>query len=61
MVGTSLAEAADALLIARQTLNGAMGIASDAARNAYAGGIPETEIARKLGVNRLTVRKWLGK
>ena len=24
-------------------------------------GYPETEIARQLGVNRLTVRRWLGK
>lgn len=24
-------------------------------------GVPETEIARVLGVNRMTVRRWLGK
>lgn len=28
---------------------------------AHAGGMSEVEIARTLGVNRTTVRKWLGK
>lgn len=28
---------------------------------ADADGTPEAEIARKLGVDRMTVRKWLGK
>ena len=31
------------------------------AKSAYDEGIPETVIADQLGVNRLTVRKWLGK
>jgi predicted regulator of amino acid metabolism with ACT domain len=28
---------------------------------AYEVGVPETEIAKALGVNRMTVRRWLGK
>ena len=35
--------------------------AEEAAIDAHNDGVPETEIARELGVNRLTVRRWLGK
>jgi transposase len=35
--------------------------ARTAALDAHADGIPETEIAKVLGVNRMTVRRWLGK
>lgn len=35
--------------------------AASAARAAHAAGVRETEIARTLGVNRMTVRRWLGK
>jgi len=31
------------------------------ARDAHDEGIPETKIAKDLGVDRMTVRKWLGK
>lgn len=46
---------------ARQTLDACMWRASQAAKKAHKKGIPETVIAEKLGVNRMTVRKWLGK
>lgn len=49
------------LLYARQMLDACMWRAEKAAIKAAAKGIPETEIAQKLGVNRMTVRKWLGK
>jgi transposase len=35
--------------------------AADAAAEAAREGLPETEIAHHLGVNRMTVRRWLGK
>lgn len=31
------------------------------AREAISAGVAETEIARRLGVDRMTVRQWLGK
>lgn len=31
------------------------------ARSALAEGVPETQIAKELGVDRMTVRKWAGK
>jgi DNA invertase Pin-like site-specific DNA recombinase len=47
---------------ARQRLDAAMAAAQDATKTLYQDfGYPETEIARQLGVNRLTVRRWLGK
>jgi transposase len=46
---------------ARTKLEAAKHRAADAAEKASAGGMSEVEIARRLGVNRLTVRKWLGK
>lgn len=35
--------------------------AKGAATTAYSEGVGESEIARRLGVARLTVRRWLGK
>lgn len=58
---TDLARAARDLLVARQRLNTAMVNAERAALIAHASGTLETVIARELGVNRMTVRKWLGK
>lgn len=49
------------LQAARTKLEAAMHRAAEWAEQAHAGGMPETEIARLLGVNRLTVRRWLGK
>lgn len=49
------------LLRARDSLASVMNEATDAAVAANAAGIPEAEIARTLGVDRMTVRKWLGK
>lgn len=46
---------------ARKTLDACMWRASVAAKKAEKKGIPETVIAEKLGVSRMTVRKWLGK
>lgn len=45
----------------RKRLEASMHDAGQAAIKASADGMPETEIARVLGVNRLTVRRWLGK
>jgi DNA invertase Pin-like site-specific DNA recombinase len=56
-----LERAARDLYTARQTLDACMWRAKKAAIKAAAKGTPETEIAGKLGVNRMTVRKWLGK
>lgn len=49
------------LQAARSKLDAVMHRAADMANVAYDDGTPETEIARLLGVNRLTVRRWLGK
>lgn len=49
------------LRTARQRVETVMGEAEGVARAAYNYGIPETTIAALLGVNRMTVRKWLGK
>ncbi|MEN6544515.1 MAG: hypothetical protein ABFE07_00565 [Armatimonadia bacterium] len=49
------------LLRARDTLAAVMNEATDAADAANMAGVPEAEIARTLGVDRMTVRKWLGK
>lgn len=56
-----LQHAARALRATRSRLKVAMAAAENAAMNAHANGTPETEIARTLGVNRMTVRRWLGK
>jgi DNA invertase Pin-like site-specific DNA recombinase len=49
------------LVKARASLNSATQNACIAAVEANADGTPEIEIARTLGVNRMTVRRWLGK
>lgn len=46
---------------ARSRLAEAYGDAQAAALTAAADGLSEVRIARVLGVNRLTIRKWLGK
>lgn len=58
---TDLAKAARRLRAARVRLDAAMHDAEQAAINAHQAGTPETEIARTLGVNRMTIRRWLGK
>jgi len=54
-------KAARELAQARQRLDQAMQAAQDTAITMYEDGMPETQIAEQLGVNRLTVRRWLGK
>lgn len=56
-----LTKAATELRQAKTRLEQAKHRAADLAEQAARDGIPETEIARILGVNRLTVRSWLGK
>ena len=46
---------------AREAQADALHIASVMARSAASEGVPETQIAAELGVDRMTVRKWLGK
>jgi transposase len=56
-----LRQAARNLRAARSRLAAAMEAAQAAAITAHGNGTPETEIATTLGVNRMTVRRWLGK
>lgn len=49
------------VLKAKAALSDAMTIAKEMAKSAYAEGVPETQIASDLGVDRMSVRKWLGK
>ena len=56
-----LAKAARNLRKARSGLVAAMAVAEQAALAAHKNGMAETKIATKLGVNRMTVRRWLGK
>lgn len=56
-----LRRAAKTLQTARERLDAAMTAAGQAAAAAHENGVPETEIARIVGVNRMTVRRWLGK
>lgn len=56
-----LLSAARILQAARNGLNAAMEKAKAAAVDAHASGDTEVEIAKTLGVNRMTVRRWLGK
>lgn len=58
---TTLVDAGRGLRSARTRLIRAMKTAEQAAVEAHRNGAPETEIARTLGVNRMTVRRWLGK
>lgn len=46
---------------ARAALAAVMETARKAAIQAYDKGTPEAQIARELSVDRMTVRKWLGK
>lgn len=54
-------KAARNLRAAREKLAAATAAAEQAAIAEHENGMPETEIARELGVNRMTVRRWLGK
>jgi DNA-binding GntR family transcriptional regulator len=49
------------LALARATVTEALRVAEILARSAHGEGIPETRIAEDLGVDRMTVRKWVGK
>ncbi|WP_264004166.1 hypothetical protein [Mycolicibacterium sphagni] len=53
--------AARNLTKARARLAEAMAAAAKVAVQAHADGMTEVDLAQFLGVNRLTVRKWLGK
>ncbi len=46
---------------AREAAKEALRVAEVIARSAHDDGASEYEIARDLGVDRMTVRKWLGK
>lgn len=61
MTAPTIEQAARDLRAARRRLDTAMQTAEQVAITARADGVPETEIARALGVNRMTVRRWLGK
>ncbi len=54
-------EAGKALADARDRLDLAMRAAEIVTRCAIEDGISEVEVARRVGVDRMTVRKWLGK
>lgn len=59
---TNARQVARNLEAARQRLDAALAAAADMAVSLYHDDrMTETEIARELGVNRLTVRRWLGK
>ena len=46
---------------ARAAVTEALRVAEVMARSARDEGVPETRIAEDLGVDRMTVRKWVGK
>jgi DNA-binding transcriptional regulator YiaG len=56
-----LKKAARDLTNARARLADAMSAAADVAVSAHAEGMTEVDLAQYLGVNRMTIRKWLGK
>ena len=60
-VQTQLETAAKRLAAARTEHDAATQQARTAARTAATAGTPETRIAATLRVDRLTVRRWLGK
>lgn len=60
-IQAQLQEAGARLAAARTNLHAATQQARNTAHTAQTHGIPETRIAALLGVDRLTVRKWLGK
>jgi DNA invertase Pin-like site-specific DNA recombinase len=61
MTTSELRQAARNLRAARSRLDAVMVSAKDFAVQAHADGMPETEIAKLFDVNRMTVRRWLGK
>lgn len=56
-----LKRAARDLTNARARLAAAMSAAAEVAVTAHAEGMTEVNLAQYLGVNRMTIRKWLGK
>ena len=56
-----LTKAARDLTNARSQLAKAMDFAAKVTLAAHAEGMTEVDLAQHLGVNRLTIRKWLGK
>jgi predicted regulator of amino acid metabolism with ACT domain len=46
---------------ARTAATEALRVAQIMAQSAHSEGVPETQIAEELGVDRMTVRKWVGK
>lgn len=56
-----LQRAGERLRRARAALAQAMAGAEAEGLHALADGVPEVAVARALGVNRMTVRKWAGK
>lgn len=58
---TALERAARAYSKAQAARDEARDALADAVRHAAADGMAEAEIARVAGVNRMTVRAWLGK
>lgn len=61
MVDSLLDRAAQDLRTARQALDACMLRAREVAIEAIDQGTSEAETAQRLGVNRMTVRRWLGK
>jgi hypothetical protein len=59
--GRALAEAGHNLCRAREIQGAALDRAQRAAMEAVAAGFSEAEVARVVGVDRMTVRKWRGK
>jgi DNA-binding GntR family transcriptional regulator len=59
--GTERQAHASKLARARAAVTEALRVAQVMAQSAYGEGIPETRIAEELGVDRMTVRKWVGK
>ena len=56
-----LKRAASNLTKARARLAETMDAAAEVAVQAHADGVTEVDLAQILGVNRMTIRKWLGK
>lgn len=61
MTDNDLERAGRKLRSARKAADDAYETARLAALAAIADGVPEAVAARELGVNRMTIRKWLGK
>lgn len=58
---TNLDRVAGRLRAARREAQEASDAAKAAAREAVAAGMSESEAARRVGVTRMTIRKWTGK